>query len=818
MISKKPGRLSFISSILLILAILFSTNLNLVSSISSSEINIEPIYRQPITFIETFDGSPNTPERFRPENFSVDTLITTVKGRPTQYWYQIEESTNDTPHQGQHGPNCERPVSLETGELVTHDIIEIEDVVYKCKDHIMTAYHGSAASGAVYLTPNHMVDFSQGEATIRFDVSTDRGEVFGKVGGYDWLEFFITPYDENLMHPFSSATNIGQGQPGNTITVQQPANGINKLTAKVVKNFVETEVPSSNLRYETLIDPSPITRTTFEIKINKDLDTEDVYLSVGMINYDGDGSSYYWVDNENIGPLTWDKGIFQFGQVEWNIQQPCNDEPCNPNTWHWDNLIISPAIPFTMIKADRRYVERDDNQIVNFADPAPANSHLRFSGIGENIEISVDNGNTWIAANKQPQQENREVRFSSYWTPIPAGVDKVMFRADGYTKFNFDWHIRDMSIWSTKVGASEGGGNTSTPTPTPTLVEKPSPTTTPTIVPTNIPTPTVSGPSPTLTPSPTSTPPSPTPGNSRVLGLGVVFPAGTTATTLSLTTDSDAVCKYDTQDIDYSDMISVFDNTGGTSHSTVVSGLEDGNSYTYDVKCKGSGLFSKASHDVITFTIESNNLAQETESEADQFSPTATPTSTQTPTPTNSITPTPTITQVLGLNTPDLDLEPIVFHEIPGRIQAEDFTTGSEGVAYHDTTTKNQGKAPYRDPEAVDIALAYDEGGTYYVGWIRQGEWLKYDLVVTEAGSYDITARIAALYGKWKDIEIIIDEDTPNEQSFSVKVPSTGGWQIWEDAIFAQDVHFTEGFHTMTVVLSSRGINFNYFDVLPSSD
>jgi Concanavalin A-like lectin/glucanases superfamily len=60
------------------------------------------------------------------------------------------------------------------------------------------------------------------------------------------------------------------------------------------------------------------------------------------------------------------------------------------------------------------------------------------------------------------------------------------------------------------------------------------------------------------------------------------LPLGTTQTTLSLDTDVNATCKYSTTAGQaYSAMTDTFSTTGGTNHSTNVSGLADGQSYTY---------------------------------------------------------------------------------------------------------------------------------------------------------------------------------------------------------------------------------------------
>ena len=65
------------------------------------------------------------------------------------------------------------------------------------------------------------------------------------------------------------------------------------------------------------------------------------------------------------------------------------------------------------------------------------------------------------------------------------------------------------------------------------------------------------------------------------------LPAGTTQATLSLITNESATCRYGTTaGVAYASLPNTFTTTGGTSHTTVVTGLANGVSYTYYVKCR----------------------------------------------------------------------------------------------------------------------------------------------------------------------------------------------------------------------------------------
>ncbi|MBI2559504.1 hypothetical protein HYW20_09345 [Candidatus Woesearchaeota archaeon] len=64
------------------------------------------------------------------------------------------------------------------------------------------------------------------------------------------------------------------------------------------------------------------------------------------------------------------------------------------------------------------------------------------------------------------------------------------------------------------------------------------------------------------------------------------IPAGTASTVLSLTTNEPATCRYSTiPNTPYTLMTNTFTSTGGISHSTAISGLINGNTYTFYVNC-----------------------------------------------------------------------------------------------------------------------------------------------------------------------------------------------------------------------------------------
>ncbi len=89
----------------------------------------------------------------------------------------------------------------------------------------------------------------------------------------------------------------------------------------------------------------------------------------------------------------------------------------------------------------------------------------------------------------------------------------------------------------------------------------------------------------------------------RIIAPGSVLPAGTIKTDLKVTTDKDAVCKYDTSDKDYGTMRYSFDDTGGRTHIVSLKSLSDGKSYTRYVRCEGFDGSLMTSSVKITFSI-----------------------------------------------------------------------------------------------------------------------------------------------------------------------------------------------------------------------
>lgn len=190
--------------------------------------------------------------------------------------------------------------------------------------------------------------------------------------------------------------------------------------------------------------------------------------------------------------------------------------------------------------------------------------------------------------------------------------------------------------------------------------------------------------------------------------------------------------------------------------------------------------------------------------------PNTTPTHTLTPSQTPTRTPTPTLTPTnTPTATPGCAYGP---YTMPGRIEAENFTCGGQGVAYNDEEAANQGGA-YRPAEGVDIQSTSDTGGGFNVGWIRDGEWLKYKLNVTSSSINAFRFRFASNNGSSR-IQLFLDG--VDIGGGVINLPNTGGTQNWQ-TFNVNNVALVTGERTLEVRIIRGPFNLNYYEFTPGA-
>jgi beta-glucosidase len=148
---------------------------------------------------------------------------------------------------------------------------------------------------------------------------------------------------------------------------------------------------------------------------------------------------------------------------------------------------------------------------------------------------------------------------------------------------------------------------------------------------------------------------------------------------------------------------------------------------------------------------------------------------------------------------------------VPGTIQAANYDTGGQGVAYNVTAT-NGTVTSYRS-DAIDLETTADTldttvpGGAYDIGWTTPGQWFNYTVNVATAGTYSVAFRVSSPYGITDALHIANSSGT--NLTGSVAVPNTGGYETWTTV--TASIVLPAGQQTLTVDQDTNGWNFHYF-------
>ena len=376
----------------------------------------------PFIFTESFNGGhspndPGPPGPWNPEDWDVQTHIRSA--------YEMPGRT--IPHEADHGANCEAPG--EAGD-VTHTVTDIGDTVYQCANHIMTSFRADDF-GQIAVTPPALVDFSEDEATIKFDMSTLSDSP------RDWPSLVIQNYADNLAQPLQSHWPDLNGFSRNAILFDF-RDGV--ICPVVFRNFEAAEGGdkfSGSCRWwddiSNYLSRSAQKRVTFVITVSRSRIKVEI-PEIGLV-----------FDDMEIADLGWDRGLVSLLHHSY---EPLKDGGVAANTWHFDNLEIAPAQPIFIAQSRRRWANEDRAEF-DFPRAAPANAYLRGTAIGTKLQVSFDNGITWSTTRQQPSGLQDKPTWQ-FWHPVPQGAKSVLVRAGekSVAWWNSSWIAKDLSFFS----------------------------------------------------------------------------------------------------------------------------------------------------------------------------------------------------------------------------------------------------------------------------------------------------------------------------------------------------------------------------------
>ncbi|MFC1569198.1 carbohydrate-binding protein [bacterium] len=124
------------------------------------------------------------------------------------------------------------------------------------------------------------------------------------------------------------------------------------------------------------------------------------------------------------------------------------------------------------------------------------------------------------------------------------------------------------------------------------------------------------------------------------------------------------------------------------------------------------------------------------------------------------------------------------YFTVPGKIEAESFAQMS-GVLTETTT---------------------DAGGGLNVGWVDDGDWMEYNVVLFESGLYSADLRLA----KFTDDFNLVFLELDGQRLTRFVAPGTGGWQNWTTV--SCPLTMQAGPHQLRVLAQGGGWNFNWME------
>ena len=142
---------------------------------------------------------------------------------------------------------------------------------------------------------------------------------------------------------------------------------------------------------------------------------------------------------------------------------------------------------------------------------------------------------------------------------------------------------------------------------------------------------------------------------------------------------------------------------------------------------------------------------------------------------------------------------------IPGTVLAENYDTGGQGVGYN-VTSINGTDNGYR-PDGVDLETASAPATGNDLGWSASGQWFRYTVNVSTAGTYTVSFLVAAESAIPDAFHLSNSSGT--NLSGAVAVPDTGGWQTWMTV--TASVTLPAGTQTLTLNQDAAGWNVDSF-------
>ena len=141
---------------------------------------------------------------------------------------------------------------------------------------------------------------------------------------------------------------------------------------------------------------------------------------------------------------------------------------------------------------------------------------------------------------------------------------------------------------------------------------------------------------------------------------------------------------------------------------------------------------------------------------------------------------------------------------VPGTVQAANYDTGGQGIAYN-VNSSNGTDTAYRS-DAVDLETTSDTGGGADLAWTGAGQWFKYTVNVAAAGAYTLNIRASSTSGVSDAFHLT--DSSGNALTGAENIPATGGGQTWTTV--SDSVTLSAGQQTITLDQDNSGWSLHY--------
>ena len=143
---------------------------------------------------------------------------------------------------------------------------------------------------------------------------------------------------------------------------------------------------------------------------------------------------------------------------------------------------------------------------------------------------------------------------------------------------------------------------------------------------------------------------------------------------------------------------------------------------------------------------------------------------------------------------------------IPGTIQAANYDTGGQGIGYN-VNSVNGSANSYRS-DGVDLETCSDSAGGcgYDLGWSSQGQWQRYTVNASSAGTYTLTFRASAPTAVADAFHLTDAHGNP--LTGAENIPATSAWQTYTTV--SDTVTLAAGTQTIDLDQDNGGWNLRY--------